>query len=197
MAIKEKPAKPEYQEIPFATQADFREWLHKNHATSPGIWIKMFKKATGIKSLNWKEAVPVALCYGWIDGQSRPGDDTFWFQKFTPRGKRSMWSQINRDHIKRLTTEGKMHPAGIAEVERAKADGRWEAAYAPPSQMSVPDDFLKELAKYPDAEAFYKTLNKSNTYAIAYRLTTAKKPETRQRRFENLLQMMKEEKKIH
>lgn len=187
----QKITKPEYQEIHFATQEDFREWLHTNHTTSPGIWIKMFKKATGIQSLNWKDAVPVALCYGWIDGQSRRGDDTFWFQKFTPRGKRSMWSQINRDHVERLMKEGKMQVAGIAEVERAKADGRWDAAYAPPSKMVVPDDFLKELAKYPEAAAFYKTLNKSQMYSIAFKLATAKKPETRQRRFETLLEMLK------
>lgn len=197
MVPADKKAKPEYEVINFKTQKEFRTWLDKNHTKSPGIWLKMFKKHTGIPSINYKQALDEALCYGWIDGVSNKGDDQYFIQKFVPRGKRSMWSQRNRDHIARLTKEGMMMPAGMAQVEAAKADGRWESAYAPPSEMFVPDDFLAELKKFPEAEAFYNSLNRTNTYAMAFQLATAKNPETRQRRFDRLLQMMKVGKKLY
>lgn len=189
--------KAEYQTIHFASAQEFRTWLDKHHQTVPGIWLKMYKKDTGIPSINYKQALDEALCYGWIDGQSKKGDDQYYIQKFVPRGKRSMWSQRNKLHIERLTKEGKMMPAGIAQVEAAQADGRWDAAYAPPSEMHVPEDFLEALKKFPAAQTFYNTLNRTNTYAIAFQLATAKKPETRARRFEKLLNMMKERKKLH
>jgi uncharacterized protein YdeI (YjbR/CyaY-like superfamily) len=194
-----KPAapKPELETIPFETPEKFRDWLDTYHKSSPGIWLKMYKKDSGIPSINYKQALDEALCYGWIDGQSKKGDDLFYIQKFVPRGKRSMWSQRNKLHIARLTEEGKMMPAGIAQVEAAKADGRWDAAYAPPSEMFVPEDFLAALNEFPEAESFYNTLNRTNTYAIAFQLATAKKAETRARRFEKLLNMMKEGKKLH
>ncbi len=189
--------KADYQTIHFASAQEFRHWLDKHHQTVPGIWLKMYKKDSGIPSIDYKQALDEALCYGWIDGQSKKGDDQYYIQKFVPRGKRSMWSQRNKLHIERLTKEGKMMPAGIAQVEAAQVDGRWDAAYAPPSEMFVPEDFLKALKKIPAAEAFYNTLNRTNTYAIAFQLATAKKPETRARRFEKLLNMMKEQKKLY
>ena len=187
----------DYEIIPFKTQADFRKWLHKNHASVPGIWLKMFKKDSGIESINYKQALDEALCYGWIDGQSKSGDDKYWIQKFTPRRKKSMWSKRNIEHIERLRKEGKMREAGEKEVEAAKADGRWAAAYDGPATIKMPEDFLKELSKDKKAEAFFNTLNKTNTFAIAWQLQTAVKLETRERRFKKLLEMLKKGKKIH
>lgn len=190
-------SKKELEIVIFKTQAEFHKWLHKNYDTSPGIWIKMYKKATNIPSINHQEAILEGLCYGWIDGQSKGLDDKSWLQKFTPRRPRSIWSKINTEHVQRLIDEGKMQPAGMAQVEAAKADGRWQQAYDSPSTMEVPADFLKEISKNKKAEAFFKTLNKTNRFAIAFRLQTAKKPETRERRMKVLLEMMAEGKKIY
>jgi uncharacterized protein YdeI (YjbR/CyaY-like superfamily) len=188
---------PDYPVLPFETQEDFRKWLEINHTKVPGIWLKMYKKDTGIHSINYQEALREALCFGWIDGQSKKGDDEYYVQKFTPRRPRSMWSKRNRDIVAELIKDGLMMSAGQAQIDAAKADGRWESAYDSPSNMFVPDDFLKELAKHKKAEAFYNTLNRANTYAIAYNLNTAKKPETRERRFNKFLEMMKKGEKIH
>lgn len=190
-------ATPDYEIIPFKSQTEFRKWLHKNHSTCPGIWIKMFKKATGIESINYKQALDEALCYGWIDGQSKSGDETHWIQKFTPRRKQSLWSKRNIEHIERLRKEGKMTEAGEKEVEAAKADGRWAAAYDGPANSKIPEDFLKAVAKDKKTEEFFKTLSKTNLYAISWRLQTAKKPETRERRFNALLEMLKKGEKLH
>lgn len=187
----------EYEVIPFATAKDFREWLHQHHASSPGIWLKMFKKNTGITSITYKEALDEALCYGWIDGQAKPGDDQFWVQKFTPRRPKSNWSKRNQDHVGRLIKEKRMQPAGLEQIKVAKADGRWEQAYDSPSNMKVPADFIAELEKDAKALAFFHSLNKANTYAIAWRLQTAKKPETRAKRFAQLLEMMHKQQKLH
>jgi uncharacterized protein YdeI (YjbR/CyaY-like superfamily) len=157
----------------------------------------MYKKATGIESVNHPEALDEALCYGWIDGQSKSYDEESWLQKFTPRRKKSLWSKRNIEHIERLRKAGKMTQAGEKEVEAAKADGRWAAAYDGPATIKMPEDFLKELAKDKKAEAFFNTLNKTNIYAIAWRLQTAVKPETRERRFNKLLEMLKKGEKIH
>ena len=189
--------KPEYEIMSFQKQEEFRKWLHKNHTNAPGIWIKLYKKATGIETVTHDTALDEALCYGWIDGQVKAGDDMYWLQKFTPRRKRSMWSKRNIEHIVRLTKEGKMQPAGLKEVEEAKADGRWEQAYDAPSEMKIPEDFMKELRKNKKALAFFETLNKSNTFAIGFRLQTAKKPETRERRMKVILDMLAEGKKFH
>lgn len=189
--------KKEYEIISFKNSEEFRKWLHKNHASSPGVWIKMFKKATGIESINHKEAIIEGLCYGWIDGQSKGLDDKSWLQKFTPRRAKSIWSKINTEHVQRLIDEGKMQPSGLAQVEAAKADGRWQQAYDSPTNMEVPEDFLKELKKDKKAEAFFNTLNKTNRFAIAFRLQTAKKPETRERRMKAILEMMANEKKFY
>ncbi|MEK0450288.1 MAG: hypothetical protein RL088_2556 [Verrucomicrobiota bacterium] len=188
---------PEKPIIPFASAAAFRRWLKTNHAAHPGIWMKLAKKASGIASITYAEALDEALCYGWIDGQVKKFDDQYWLQKFTKRGARSVWSKVNIGHIERLTNEGRMQPAGQAAVNAAKADGRWEQAYHSSSSAEIPADFLAAVGKDAKAKAFLATLNKANRYAIYYRLTTAKKPETRARRFEQLLAMLKRGEKLH
>lgn len=182
--------------LPFASAA-WERWLAKNHTKSNGLWIKIAKKETGIPSVTHDEALDVALCYGWIDGQRNPLDDKYFLQKFTPRRSKSLWSKRNIEKIGKLTDEGRMQPAGLAEVERAKQDGRWAAAYESSKTMAMPEDFMKALKKNKKALAFFNTLNRANTYAIAWRLATAKKPETRQRRFEALLAMLERGEKIY
>jgi uncharacterized protein YdeI (YjbR/CyaY-like superfamily) len=183
--------------IPFQTQKKWRDWLTKNFDKPDGIWLKLYKKDSGVKSINHGQALEEALCFGWIDGQAKGYDDLSYLQKFTPRRKRSTWSKRNIDIIERLAEEGKMHPAGIAEVERAKEDGRWELAYDSPANMQAPEDFLKKLADNPKALAFYSTLNKTNTFAISFRLQTAKKPKTRQKRMMTIIEMLEQGKKLH
>lgn len=181
----------------FETQQEWEDWLAKNHDSSKGIWMRLFKKDSGIKTITIAEALDGALCYGWIDGQRNAYDEQSYLQRYTPRRPRSIWSKRNTEHIVRLTKLGKMQPAGLKEVERAKADGRWEHAYASPKNMVMPEDFLKELHKDKKAREFFETLNKTNTYAIAWRIQTAKKPETRARRIKALLAMLQAEKKLY
>jgi uncharacterized protein YdeI (YjbR/CyaY-like superfamily) len=183
--------------LPFKSPAAFRRWLEKNHASSDGLWLRIFKKDSGEKSITYAEAVDQALCYGWIDGLKKSHDALSWIQKFTPRRPRSGWSQINTGHVERLILAGAMTPAGLKVVEAAKADGRWAAAYASPRNATPPEDFLKQLGKHKKAKAFFDTLNKANVYAIVYRLQTAKKPETRERRMKLILEMMQQGKKFH
>ncbi|MBS2031252.1 MAG: YdeI/OmpD-associated family protein [Deltaproteobacteria bacterium] len=191
------PSKPNQKYLAFKTPEAWAAWLQEHHASSTGLWIKFFKKGSGVATVTYDQALDEALCWGWIDGQLKPFDDTAFLRRFTPRGPRSGWAKRNRDHVERLTREGRMKPSGLAQVEAAKADGRWDAAYDSPSASEVPADFLAALAKHKKAEAFFNTLNKANRYAISYRLQTAKKPETRARRFEQLLQMMKDGKRLH
>jgi uncharacterized protein YdeI (YjbR/CyaY-like superfamily) len=181
----------------FASPADFREWLENNHATSDGIWLRFFKKSSGRKSINHVEALDQALCFGWIDGQAKPGDERSWLQKFTPRRPKSGWSKLNTAHVERLTRAGRMARAGLEAVAAAKADGRWQAAYDSPRNAAPPDDFLKALGKYKKAKAFFETLNRANVYAIVYRLQTAKKPETREKRITMILEMLNRGEKFH
>jgi uncharacterized protein YdeI (YjbR/CyaY-like superfamily) len=181
----------------FRSSADFRQWLAQNHAGSSGIWLRFFKKSSKEKSLSYAEALDQALCYGWIDGQKKPLDAQSWLQRFTPRRPKSGWSKINTEHVARLTKAGAMTAAGLAAVAAAKADGRWEAAYASQRNAGPPDDFLKELGKNKKAKAFFDTLNKANVYSIVYRLQTAKKPETRAKRMNTILAMMAQGKKYH
>ncbi|MBP9750576.1 MAG: YdeI/OmpD-associated family protein [Candidatus Peribacteraceae bacterium] len=188
---------PELPIIAFPTPKAMEAWLKKHAASSPGIWLRFFKKDSGEKSVTYLEALDVALCYGWIDGQAKPGDTRSWIQRFTPRRPRSIWSKRNREFVARLTEAGRMTPAGQAAIDAAKADGRWDAAYDSPKNMSVPEDFVLAVQKHKKAAATFATLNKANTYAIAWRLTTAKKPETRQRRFDALLAMLKKGEKLH
>lgn len=181
----------------FATPAAWRAWLAKNHGRPEGVWLRFFKKGSGKKSLTYAEALDEALCFGWIDGQSKGIDATSWQQRFTPRRAKSMWSKRNREHVARLIKEKRMATAGLKEIAAAKADGRWESAYDSPKNMQVPPDFIRELKKDSRTYAFFQTLNKANMYAIAWRLQTAKKPETRARRKDALLQMLRAGKKLH
>jgi uncharacterized protein YdeI (YjbR/CyaY-like superfamily) len=185
------------QILHFKSSADFREWLEKNQAGSDGVWLRIFKKDSGRKSPTYAEALDQALCYGWIDGQKKSGDELSWLQKFTPRRPRSRWSKINTGHVERLIKAGAMTPAGLEAVEAAKADGRWKTAYASPRNARPPADFLKKLAENKKAKAFFETLNRANVYAIVYRLQTAKKPEIRKKRLEMILAMMEQGKRFH
>lgn len=177
----------------FASPAHLGQWLKKNHATESELWVKIFKKDTGVPSVDWNEVVIEALCWGWIDGMKKPLDDQAYLQRITPRKARSGWSKMNTEHVERLILEGRMKEPGLVHVRAAKADGRWENAYHPASEMKVPADFLAALERKPKAKQFFETLNKSSRYSIAYRLATAKKPETRQRRFEQLMDMLASE----
>ncbi len=183
--------------ISFASAAEWEHWLEENHAGSDGLWIKMAKKETGYASVNHAQALEVALCFGWIDGQRLKFDGTYFLQKFTPRRAKSTWSRVNQDKVAALTSQGKMREAGLQEVDRAKADGRWAAAYESQSKMTVPDDFQAALDKNPAAQVFFDQLNSVNRYAILYRVTTAKKADTRQTRIEKFIAMLNEGKKLY
>jgi len=183
--------------IAFASPDAFEEWLEANHETSDGLWIKFAKKASGIETVVYAEAVEVALCFGWIDGQAASLDDDWYLQRFTPRRPRSKWSQINREKAEALIASGSMRPAGLREVERAKEDGRWDAAYASPSRMTIPDDLRDALDANPAARDSFEGLNASNRYAILYRIHDAKRPETRARRIEKFVGMLARGEKLH
>ena len=183
--------------LAFETPKAWHQWLKEHSSSTPGIWLRMYKKASGKPTITYAEALDEALCFGWIDGIARTYDEASYVQRFTPRRPKSLWSKRNIEHIARLTKEGRMQPNGIAEVERAKADGRWAQAYDSPANTKIPDDFLKELSKDKKAEAFFQTLNKTNLYAIAWRLQTAKKPETRANRMKKILEMLHNGEKLH
>lgn len=173
----------------FATPKDLGRWLKANHATESELWVKIFKKKTGIPSVTWDDVVIEALCWGWIDGVKKSIDDQAYLQRITPRRARSNWSKRNREHAERLMSEGRMMESGLVHVRAAKADGRWENAYSV-SEMEVPADFLAALETQPKAKRFFETLNKSSRSSIAYGLTSAKKPETRQKRFAGFMDML-------
>ncbi|GGK68090.1 YdeI/OmpD-associated family protein [Amphritea balenae] len=173
----------------FAAPEDLGGWLKANHATETELWVKMFKKKTGIASVTWDDVVVEALCWGWIDGIKKSIDDQSYLQRITPRKARSNWSKRNREHVERLINEGRMTEPGLVQVRAAKADGRWENAYVV-SEMKVPADFLAALESKPKEKQFFETLTKANRYVIAHGLTSAKKPETRQRRFEKFMDML-------
>ncbi len=173
--------------LTFANKNELRRWLQANHAKAPGLWLKIYKKATGVPTVVYDEAVDEALCFGWIDGQRKGLDWEAFLQRFTPRRPQSIWSKVNRERIARLVAEGRMQAAGLAEVERAKADGRWEAAYDSPKDAKLPPDFEAALAKNRAAKSFLATLDKREHYAIVFRLHGAKKAETRQRRIETFI----------
>jgi len=176
--------------LSFHSSAEFRKWLTAQRDASEGIWLRIFKKDSGTQSITYAEALDEALCFGWIDGQKKPHDALSWLQKFTRRRARSGWSKINTGHAERLLRAGRMRAPGLAEIEAAKKDGRWDAAYDSPRNATFPEDFLAALSKDPKAKAFFDSLNKANRYAISYRLQTAKKAETRQRRMETILGML-------
>jgi uncharacterized protein YdeI (YjbR/CyaY-like superfamily) len=184
-------------QVPFATAADWERWLEDNHASARGIWVRIAKKASAIESVRYPDVLDIALCFGWIDGRREALDETHFLQRFTPRQPRSRWSRINREKVEVLTAGRRMRPAGIAEVERAKADGRWEAAYEGQRLISVPDDLQRALDSRPSAMAFFEQLNSQNRYAILYRLQGAKRPETRARRLAKFVAMLEAGEKIY
>lgn len=181
----------------FKSATAFREWLAKNHDKSEGIWLRMYKKASGKPTVTYAQALDEALCHGWIDGQRNIFDEQSFIQKFTPRRPRSNWSKLNTQHVERLIKSGAMTQAGLIAVEAAKADGRWDAASDSPSKAQPPDYFLQELDKNKKAKAFYATLEKRNSFAIIYRLQTARTPETRARRLALIMEMLTKGEKFH
>jgi len=183
--------------IGFEDRAGWESWLDEHHATAAGAWLKIAKKGASGTTLSYPEALDVALCYGWIDGQKGRLDEEFWLQRFTPRKPRSRWSQINTQKTAALTEAGRMRPAGLREVEAAKADGRWDAAYAGQAAITVPDDLASALAANDAARAFFETISSVNRYAILYRIGAAKRPETRARRIATYVAMLAEGQTIH
>jgi len=181
----------------FTGAGEWRRWLRKNHALSDGLWLRIFRNDSGVRTVTYAEALNEALCFGWIDGQKKKCDEKSWLQKFTPRRPRSLWSKRNRERVAQLIDEGRMAPAGLEQVEAAKEDGRWNDAYDAQSAMTVPDDFLDRLSESEEALAFFRTLNRANIYSIAWRLQTAKKPETRERRMQAILEMLARGKSLH
>ena len=175
----------------------WESWLAKNQGDANGVWMRLAKKNAGAKSVTYPEALEIALCYGWIDAQKRGESETAWLQRFMPRAKKSIWSKINTEKALALIASGRMTPAGLDEVERAKQDGRWEAAYEPASTAKVPADFESELNKSPRAQKFFKTLSATNRYAILWRLQTAKKAETRAKRMRSFIEMLEKGETIH
>ena len=187
----------DYPILLFADGAAFREWLSAHHDSSPGLWLRIAKAASPLRSVTYANALDLALCFGWIDGQKRSSDADFFLQKFTPRQTRSPWSKRNREHVERLLNAKQMHAAGLAAVEAAKADGRWERAYDSPRSMTVPEDLQVALAEYPEASAFFDALNGTNRYAMLYRIQTAVKPETRARRIAQFVAMLQRKETLH
>ncbi len=183
--------------VSFASRREWAAWLGKEHAASSGLWLKIAKKGSGVVSVSYADALEEALCYGWIDGQKGKLDDLYWLQRFTPRRPRSKWSKTNRTKATELVERGKMKPAGLREIERAKADGRWDAAYDAQSTATVPGDLHRELEANPRAKEFFSTLDSINRYAILYRIKDAKRPETRARRIAKFVAMLNEHEKIH
>jgi uncharacterized protein YdeI (YjbR/CyaY-like superfamily) len=183
--------------LPFESKEKWAAWLAKQHDKSAGVWLKLAKKDSGIASVTYEEALDVALCYGWIDGQKRGLDDKYWLQKFTPRGPKSIWSKINTEKAEKLIASGQMKPAGLKAVEAARQDGRWEAAYSSQKNISVPEDFQAALEKNKKAKAYFATLNSANRYAILFRIQTAKKTETRAKRIQQFIEMLERGEKLH
>jgi uncharacterized protein YdeI (YjbR/CyaY-like superfamily) len=181
----------------FASPPGLEAWLERNHAGSDGLWLKIAKKGSGVESVTYAEALELALCFGWIDSQKRGFDERYFLQRFTPRRPRGKWSQINREKAEGLIASDTMRPAGLTEVEAAKADGRWEAAYAGQRTAKIPEDLQRELSRSEAAREFFATLDSANRYAILYRLEEAKKPETRERRLQKFIAMLERGEKIH
>lgn len=185
------------QILPFASRQAWQDWLADNHETSPGLWLKIAKKESGIATVGYAEALELALCFGWIDGQKRSFDEVHWLQRFGPRRPKSKWSKINREKAEALIASGQLRPAGLREVERAKADGRWEAAYQGQRTSTVPPDLAAALSENAAASEFFATISSANRYAILYRIADAKRPETRTRRIATYVAMLAEHKTLH
>lgn len=182
---------------PFASKSKWAAWLAKQHNQSAGVWLKLAKKYSGIPSVTYEEALDVALCYGWIDGQKKGFDDKYWLQKFTPRGPKSIWSKINTEKAERLIASGEMKPAGLKAIEAARQDGRWEAAYASQKNISVPEDFQAALDNSKKAKAFFSALKSAERYSFLFRLHNAKKPETRAKHIQKFVAMLEKGEKLH
>lgn len=181
----------------FATPNDFQHWLHQHNTSVKSIWLKFAKKSSGIPSITPAEALEIALCYGWIDGQRKTFDEQFYINKYTPRRKGSLWSKRNCKIAIQLIKEKRMTSHGLREINAAKEDGRWQNAYDSSKNIQLPPDFLERLKKSKKAYTFFTTLNKTNTFAIAFRLQTARKPETREKRLQKIIEMMKAGQKFH
>ena len=176
--------------LTFATQEAWEDWLDQHGSTSSGVWLRLAKKSAEEPTVSYEQAVESALCHGWIDGRKQTESVHYWLQRFTPRAARSIWSQVNREKALALIESGRMRPAGLQQVQRAKEDGRWEAAYAPSSTSTVPDDLQRALEAHPQAKKFFATLNSRNRYAILFRLHNARKPETRARKIAQFVDML-------
>lgn len=181
----------------FENADQWTAWLEANHASSRGVWLRLAKKAAPLESISYAQALDSALCFGWIDGQKKSYDADSWIQKFTPRARQSLWSKVNREKVTHFIQNGQMRPAGLLAIEAAQHDGRWERAYDSPSQAQVPDDFAALLDAHPAAKEFFEGLNKTNRYAILFRIQTAKKPETRVKRIHEFITMLEKGEKIH
>jgi uncharacterized protein YdeI (YjbR/CyaY-like superfamily) len=190
-------AKADLPVLFFEDEAAWKKWLDENHADPSGVWLKFAKKGSGIASLNYSGALDEALCYGWIDGQSKSIDEIYYLQKFTPRREKSIWSKRNIEKIAELIAAGKMHASGVVAIEAAKADGRWERAYDSSANSTISPDLQAEFDKHPKAQAFYETLNKTNKYAFLWRIQTAKRAETRARHIARTMEMLEAGKTYH
>lgn len=183
--------------LAFVDADAFDRWLLSQPENSPGLWIKFAKAGSGMLTITKAEAIDAALCHGWIDGQLDKYDDQYWLTRFTPRKARSKWSQVNRRRASELLEAGRVRPRGLAEIQAARADGRWEAAYAPASKAEVPADLQAALDKSPEAKAFFATLTGANRYAILYRIGAVKKPETRSRKIADFVAMLERKETVH
>lgn len=183
--------------LPFASKKKWTEWLAKQHDKSTGVWLKLAKKDSGISSVTYEEALDVALCYGWIDGQKKGFDAQYWLQKFTPRGAKSMWSQINTQKAERLISSGEMKPAGLKVIEAAKADGRWDAAYASQKNISIPEDFQAALETTKKAKETFQSLKSAERYSFLFRLHHLKKAETRKRKIQQFIEILERGEKLN
>lgn len=183
--------------LAFKNAAKLGDWLDKHHATATELWVRIFKSDAGMPSVTWNDCVIESIRFGWIDGLKKPLDEISYLQRLTPRKANSSWSAKNCSHATSLIAEGRMRPAGLAQVEAAKANGRWDAAYAGSSDMSIPQDFLDALDGVPPAKAFFATLDRRNLYSIYYRLQTAKKPETRAKRITQILAKLARSEPFH
>lgn len=195
MAMKAKAS--ELPVMLFEDPQALEEWLAANHATSPGFRLQIAKKDSGIQSVNYAEALDVALCYGWIDSQKEKLDDKSWLQRFTPRGPKSIWSKVNVDKVELLIANGRMKPAGLEAIEKAKQNGLWDKAYESQSNATMPEDFAAELERNEKAKAFYETLNRQNKYAILFRIHNVKKEETRKKKIAQFVEMLEKGEKIY